>query len=81
MTYRPSGSAEVRPNILRDQSIPNTFRSQTGPGGSGRQDLNSGGGKAAPRLRPIRRRPPVWVYVAVAVVVAYVALLLLSSSA
>jgi type VI protein secretion system component VasF len=80
MTYRPSGSPEVRPNTLRDQRTPNTFRSQAGPGAAGAQDLNSGGGPAAPRLRSDRRRVPIWVYLLIAVVVVYVALLVLSSA-
>lgn len=81
MTYRQSGSPEVQPNTLRDQRTPNTFRSQAGPETAGRQDLNSGGGKAAPRTRVAPRRLPLWVFVAVAVVVVYVALWLLSSAA
>ena len=54
MTYKQSGPDEVRPNTLRDQAAPNTFRSQTGPGTVGRQDLNSGGGNAAPPGRVAR---------------------------
>ena len=54
MTYRPSGSTEVKPNTLRDQRAPNTFRSQAGPGAEGRQDLNPGGGITAPRTRRAR---------------------------
>jgi hypothetical protein len=79
MTYQQGGSPEVRPNTLRDQRAPNTFRSQGGPEG-GRQDLNSGGGTAAPRLRSARRRLPLWVYLAVAVVVVCIAMLVLSSA-
>ena len=81
MTYRPSGSTEVKPNTLRDQRPPNTFRSQAGPGAEGRQDLNPGGGITAPRTRRARGRLPLWVYVAVVIVVVYVALMLLSSAA
>jgi type VI protein secretion system component VasF len=81
MTYRPSGSTEVKPNTLRDQRAPNTFRSQARPGAEGRQDLNPGGGIAAPRTRLARGRLPLWVYLAVVIVVVYVALLLLSSAA
>ena len=80
MTYRQGGSSEVRPNTLRDQRTPNTFRRQAAPGAAGGQDLNSGGGTAAPRLRSARRRLPLWVYLAIAVVVVYVALLVLSST-
>jgi hypothetical protein len=79
MTYQQGGS-EVRPNTLRDQRTPNTFRSQTGPGAAGAQDLNSGGGTAAPRLRSARRRLPLWVYLAIAVVVVCVVVLVLSSA-
>jgi type VI protein secretion system component VasF len=81
MTYKPSGSTEVKPNTLRDQRAPNTFRSQAGPGAEGRQDLNPGGGITDPRTRRARGRLPLWVYVAVVIVVVYVAFLLLRSAA
>ena len=81
MTYSPSVSTEVKPNILRDQRAPNTFRSQAGPGAEGRLDLNPGGGIAAPGPRLARGRLPIWVYLAVVIVVVYVALMLLSSAA
>jgi hypothetical protein len=80
MIDKHTGPAEVRPNILRDQTVPNTLRSQTGPGSAGTQDLNSGGGKAAPR-RPLARPPlGAWVYVALAVLVVFVALFLLNGT-
>jgi hypothetical protein len=72
--------AEVRPNTLRDQATPNAFRSQAGPGTVGRQDLNRGGGNAAPPRRVARRQPRLWVYMALAVVVVFVALYLLNGT-
>ena len=77
MTYQQTGPLEVRPNTLRDQAAPNTFRSQTGPGTVGRQDLNSGGGNAAPPGRVARPQLRLWVYMALAVLVVFVALYLL----
>jgi type VI protein secretion system component VasF len=78
MIDKQSGPLKVRPNTLRDQSAPNTFRSQAGPGPVGRQDLNSGGGNAAPPRRASRPQLPLWVYVALAVLVVVVALYLLN---
>ena len=80
MTYKQTGPLEVRPNTLRDQAAPNTFRRQAGPGTVGTQDLNSGGGKAAPPRRMARPQLRVWVYVALAVLVVFVALYLLSGT-
>ncbi len=80
MTYKQSGPLEVQPNTLRDQSAPNTFRSQASPGIVGRQDLNSGGGTQARPKRVARLRPRLWVYVALAVLVVFVAFYLLSGT-
>ena len=81
MIDKPLGPVEVRPNVLRDQTVPNTLRSQSGAGSAGMQDLNSGGGRAAPhgarawpQLRP-------WAYVALAVLAVVVALFLLGVTA
>lgn len=51
MTDKPPGHLEVRPNTLRDQTAPNTFRQKVMPGAVGRRDFNSGGGNAAPPRR------------------------------
>lgn len=80
MIDKHTGPAEVRRNILRDQTVPNTLRSQTGPGSAGKQDLNSGGGKAAPRRPLARPQVHLWVFVALAVLVVFVALLLLNGT-
>jgi hypothetical protein len=80
MTYKQTGPLEVRPNILRDQTAPNTLRSQTGPGSGGKLDLNSGGGKATPPTRMARPQLHLWVYMALAVLVVFVALYLLSGT-
>jgi len=80
MIDKQSGPLEVQPNTLRDQRAPNTFRSQAGPATVGRQDLNSGGGKAAPPRRVARPQLRLWVYVALAVLVVVVALYLLNGT-
>lgn len=74
------GPVEVRPNILRDQTAPNTLRSQSGAGFAGKQDLNSGGGKAAPGRPLARPQLRVWVFVALAVLAVFVALSLLNGT-
>lgn len=77
MAERPAGPAEVRPNTLQGQSIPNTFRSDMNPGAVSRQYLNRGGGNTAP---PRGLSIPVFQIRAVvflAVVVIFVAVYLL----
>ena len=78
MINKQTGPVDVRPNILRDRMAPNTLRSQAGPGSGGKQDLNSGGGRAAPRRSPAR--PRIWLYLALAVLVVFVALYLLGGT-
>ena len=80
MIEKHTRPVEVRPNILRDQTAPNTLRSQTGLGSAGKQDLNSGGGKAAPRRPLARPQLALWVYVALAVLVVFVVLYLLGGT-
>ena len=80
MINKQTGPVVVRPNILRDQTAPNTLRSQFGPGSGGKQDLNSGGGKAAPRRPLARPQLRLWVYLALAVLVVFVALYLLTGT-
>ncbi len=58
MTNQQSGPGEVRPNTLRDQRAPNTFRNQAIAGANGGRDLNAGGGNAGPRRRAARL--PLW---------------------
>jgi hypothetical protein len=78
MTNQQSGPGEVRPNTLRDQRAPNTFRVTGAPGTPGsRQALNSGGGNMAPLGRLARPRLSIWVYVVVAVLAVLVLLYLL----
>ena len=76
MIDKPLGPVEVRPNVLRDQTAPNTLRSQSGAGSAGNQDLNSGGGRAAPRRSLARPQLRPWVFVALAVLVVFVLYLL-----
>lgn len=80
MMDKQTGPLEVRPNTLRDQTAPNTLRSQAGPGSAGQQDLNSGGGRAAPRRSLARPQLRPWVYVALAVLVVVVAFYLLNGT-
>jgi len=80
MINKQTGPVVVRPNILRDQTAPNTLRSQFGAGSAGKQDLNSGGGKAAPRRPLARPQLRLWVYVALAVLVVLIALYLLTGT-
>jgi hypothetical protein len=80
MTYKQPGPTEVRPNTLQGQSAPNTFRSQSGPGTYGRQELNSGGGNAGPLTSRVRPQIRVLLYVALAILVVVVALVVLSTA-
>ena len=80
MMDKQAGPVVVRPNTLRDQTAPNTLRSQAGPGSAGKQGLNRGGGKAAPRRPLTRPQLRIWVYVALAVLVVFVALYLLGGT-
>jgi hypothetical protein len=80
MTYKPAGPDEVRPNTLQGQSAPNTFRSQTGSGPFGRQELNSGGGNAGPLISRARPQIRLLVYLVLGVLAILVALYLLSAT-
>jgi len=80
VTYRQTGPLEVQPNTLRDQRVPNTFRSQADPAAAVRQDLNSGGGVAGPPRLMARPQLRLWVFVALAVLGVIVALSLLSGT-
>ncbi len=77
MTNQQGGPGDVRPNTLRDQRAPNTFRNQAVAGAGGERDLNAGGGNAGPRRRATRL--PLWVYAALVVVAVFVALYLLNA--
>jgi hypothetical protein len=77
MTNKQTGPLEVRPNTLRDQSAPNTFRRKAGSGPVDRQVLNRGGGNAGPPRRVARPGLRPWVYVALAVLVVVIALYVL----
>ena len=80
MTNQQGEPYEVRPNTLRDQRAPNTFRNQAVAGADGgRQQLNSGGGNMG-RLRGIARpQVSLWVYVVAAVLAVLLVLVLLSA--
>ncbi len=81
MIDRRIGPVEAQPNILRDQTAPNTLRSQSGAGSAGMQDVNSGGGRAAPHGTRARPQLRPWVYVALAVLAVVAALFLLGVTA
>ncbi|MGZ8514333.1 MAG: hypothetical protein ACXW4H_04350 [Candidatus Limnocylindrales bacterium] len=80
MTERGAGPAEVRPNTLQGQSVPNTFRSDAGSGTGPRQYLNSGGGNTAPPTRLSIPAIPVRALVVLAVVLIVVGLYLLNGT-
>ncbi len=81
MTDQQSGPGEVRPNTLRDQRAPNTFRAAPAPGAPGsRQALNRGGGNMAPLGRVARSQGSLWVYLVVAVLAVLVILYLLQGA-
>jgi len=67
MTSQQTGPTDVRPNTLRDQTVPNTFRSQIGPDPADRRGLNSGGGREMLPGRRVRPRIPGWVLLTAAV--------------
>jgi hypothetical protein len=78
MTNQQGGPYEVRPNTLRDQRAPNTFRNQAVAGADGgRQQLNSGGGNMAPLRRIPRPQVSIWVYLVAAALAVLVLLYLL----
>jgi hypothetical protein len=79
MTEKQIGPIEVRPNTLQGESMPNTFRSQAGSGTEGRR-LNSGGGNAAPSRRRAVPQLSLRAFVALAALVVFVALYLLSGT-
>ncbi|HXQ96463.1 MAG TPA: hypothetical protein VN800_06020 [Candidatus Acidoferrales bacterium] len=80
MTNQQGGPYEVRPNTLRDQRAPNTFRNQVVAGADGgRQQLNSGGGNMGPLRRIPRPQVSIWVYVVAAVLAVVLVLVLLSA--
>lgn len=83
MTAKQTGPTEVRPNTLKGQSMPNTFGTQIDTGAGGRQNLNSGGGNMR-NVAPSRQSaiPPLALraYVALAVILVFVALYLLTAT-
>jgi len=80
MTDKQTGPLEVRPNTLRDQRAPNTFRSQAGRGPAGKRGLNSGGGNAAPPGRMARPQLRLWVSLVVVVLAVLVTQYLLTGT-
>ncbi len=80
MTDKQTGSFEVRPNTLKGQSVPNTFGTQIDSGAAARQYLNSGGGNMAPPRRSALPQLALRVYVAVALLLVFVALYVLTGT-
>jgi hypothetical protein len=80
MTERRAGPTEVRPNTLQGQSVPNTFRSDAGPGTGPRQYLNSGGGNMERPTRLSVPMVPVRTIIVLAVVLFFVAVYLLNGA-
>jgi hypothetical protein len=80
MTNQQGGPGVVRPNTLRDQRAPNTFRVTGAPGTPGsRQQLNSGGGNMGPLRRIPRPQVSLWVYVLAAVLAVVLVLVVLQA--
>jgi len=80
MTDRPAGPVEVQPNTLHGQSVPNTFRSDSGSGTAPMQYLNKGGGNMAAPSRRAVPMVPVRTFVVLAVILIFVALYLLTGT-
>ena len=77
MTGKPNGNVDVRPNTLRDQMAPNTFRASTPPRRPDRSQAQTGAGSGRQRLRPMAAQTPRWVYVALGALAIVIALFLL----
>lgn len=73
-------SVEVRPNTLRDQSAPNTFRTSGPPASARGQRPARGVPRATPVQRLTRPRAPTWVYLVLLGLALFVALYLLSGT-
>ena len=80
MTDKQVGPTEVRPNTLKGQSVPNTFGTRVDSASGARQYLNSGGGNMAPPSRLALPQVALRVYVAIAVLLIFVALYLLTGT-
>jgi hypothetical protein len=80
MTERRTGPLEVRPNTLQGQSVPNTFRSDAGPGAGPKQYLNSGGGNMERPTRLSVPMVPVRTIIVVAVILIFVAVYFLTGT-
>jgi len=80
MTDKQTGPLEVRPNTLKGQSMPNTFGTQIDSAAGPRQYLNKGGGNMAPPKPSALPRLAPRVYVALAVLLVFVALYLLTAT-
>lgn len=80
MADRPAGPVEVRPNILRGQSVPNTFRSGVGDEAGPIQSLNRGGGTMAAANRGPGSLVPIRAIMVLVVVLIFVGLYLLTGS-
>jgi hypothetical protein len=81
MTGKPDGRVEVRPNTLRDQMAPNTFRAASAARRPDEgQSMAGGRGR---RRRPMVARPqaPRWTYVALGLLAIVIALYLMRGMA
>jgi len=79
MTLKQSGPIVVRPNTLRSQSVPNTFRTSSAPATpADRRGSTSRAPSAAVRKQAARRRLPVWVLAAAIALALIFALYLLN---
>jgi hypothetical protein len=77
MTGKPDGRVEVRPNTLRDQMAPNTFRTASAPRRPDGQQTTTGIGRQGRRRTVVRPQTPRWAYVALGVLAIVIALYLM----
>jgi len=77
MTGKPDGRVEVRPNTLRDQMAPNTFRTAEAPRRPDRRRATTGTGRRGSRPVVALPQTPRWAYVALGVLAIVIALYLM----
>lgn len=85
MSLKQTGPVEVRPNTLRDQRVPNTFRVSTasgapagGPPGGSR--ATTGTAPSAPKRAVRLPQIPLWAYLLAVLFVVFVVSFLLNEA-
>ncbi len=77
MTGKPNGRVEVRPNTLRDQMAPNTFRAAPAPRRPDAPQTAAGSGGRRRRSMVARTQTPRLVYVGLGLLAIVIALYLM----